>query len=237
MRVGPRRLLKAAVYALLGATLALGLSLHAQSTALSQSVVFDASRLHSPSLLNAKWLVHGGDDLAYAQPDFDDSTWTPFDPSTELTELFGKTRPQIVWYRLRVKVDPTQKDLALSAMNICRAFEVYVSGQRLISVGSVSPFRPFTYQARVRARIPEQLLASGSIVIALRVHLVPVEWNSGLYPGYYITNLTLGSEPALYSGDWLAIIADNWLQWIVYVLSLALGIVALVLFSAQRTQK
>jgi phosphoserine phosphatase RsbU/P len=237
LRVGTCRLLKAAINFTLGIVLALGLSLHAQSAALAQLPVFDASHLHAPSQLKAKWLVHGGDDPAYAQPDFDDSKWTPFDPSTTLTDLFGKTRPEVVWYRLRIKVDPAQNDLALSVLNICRAFEIYVNGERLITVGSISPYRPYTYQARVRARIPQQFLASGSLVIALRVHLVPVEWNSGFYPGYYITNLTLGSEMALYNGDWLAIIGDNWLQWIVYLLSLALGAVALVFFSAQRSQK
>jgi sigma-B regulation protein RsbU (phosphoserine phosphatase) len=225
------------------AVLALSLRAHAQLTTPeqppvpAQASIFDASRLYSPSTLSAKWLVYAGDDPAYARPDFDDSKWTPFDPSTELTKLFGSTRPQIVWYRLRVKVDPAQKDLALDEWNICHALEIYVNGQRLITVGSVSPFRSYTYQAHVHARVPEQFIASGALVVAIRVHLTPTEWSSGFYPGYYVTNLTLGSESALYSGDWLAVIADNWMLWINSFLYLALGIVALVLFSAQRTQK
>ena len=229
MRVRACRLL-----AVVFAALTMSLPLYAQSSELN---LFDATHLHAPSHLKAQWLVHAGDDTAYAQPDFDDSNWTPFDPSTALTKLYGKERPRVVWYRLRVKFDPANKDLTLDELGICRAFEIYVNGQRLITVGSISPYRPSTYEAHVRARIPQQFMASGSLIIAMRVHLDPVEWRSGFYPGYYVTNLTLGSESALYSSDWLYVIGTNWLQWLNSSLYLALGIVALVLYSAQRSQK
>jgi sigma-B regulation protein RsbU (phosphoserine phosphatase) len=216
------------------AALTMGLHLHAQSSELN---LFDATHLHAPSHLKAKWLVRAGDDPSYAQPGFDDSNWAPFDPSTPLTKLYGNERPRIVWYRLRVKFDPVDKDLTLDELGICRAFEIYANGQRLITVGSISPYRPSTYEAHVRARIPQQFMGSGSLIIAMRVHLDPVEWRSGFYPGYYVSNLTLGSESALYSSDWLYVIGNNWLQWLNSSLYLALGVVALVLYSAQRSQR
>ncbi len=213
------------------AVLALGLLLEAQPP------VFDASHLHGPSTLQAQWLVRAGDDPAYARPGFDDSGWTLFDPSTSIKAIYGKTRPPAVWYRLRVKVDPRQTDLALSEYSLSYAFEIYVNGERLITSGSVDPYKPCTFMAHLRARIPERLIASGMLVIALRVHIATSEWNNGnSSPGYYVTNLTLGSAPALYRDDWLSIIGSNWLSWIEDLLFLALGIVALVLFSAQRTQ-
>ena len=229
MSVRFRRLLAVAFVAFTAS-----LSLSAQSNELGP---FDARHLHAPSQLSAKWLVYAGDDPAYARPDFDDSRWTPFDPSNTLTQLFGKDRPSVVWYRLRVWIDPAQKDLALDEWGICHAFEIYGNGRKLIVVGSVVPYRAYTYQAHLRSRIPEDLRASGLLVIAIRVHLTSTEWSSGFYPGYYVTNLTMGSEPALYSSDWISVIADNWMLWINSFLYLALGIVALVLFSAQRTQK
>ena len=79
----------------------------------AHSQTFDATRLREPADLGAKWLVHAGDDPAYARPDFDDSQWTLFDPSTSVTKLFPQNRPDVIWYRLRVKVDPTQTGLAL----------------------------------------------------------------------------------------------------------------------------
>ena len=54
----------------------------------AQAQTFDASNLREPVDLGAKWLIHAGDDPAYARADFDDSQWTLFDPSTSITKLF-----------------------------------------------------------------------------------------------------------------------------------------------------
>lgn len=201
--------------------------------AFAQPTVFDASYLHGASTLRALWLVHAGDDPAYARPDFDDSHWARFDPSTSIKAIYGKTSPRIVWYRLRVKVDPRQADLALDESYLSHAFEIFVNGERLISSGSVKPNIPFSTMAHIHAHIPERFIASGMLVIAMRVYCAPQEWNSGEgNPGFYIANLTLGSEQALYRSGSLSIIGNNWLSWIEYLLYLALGIVALVLYSA-----
>jgi hypothetical protein len=139
---------------------------------------FDATNLREPADLGGKWLVHAGDDPACARPDFDDSLWTLFDPHTSITTLFPHIRPEVVWYRLRVKVDPAQTGLALKEFEIARAFEIYVNGERLIAAGQVSAFSPYTVNARVLRRIPNRLLATGSLVIALRVHISSVEWGT-----------------------------------------------------------
>ena len=204
--------------------------------ATAQAPLFDATHLSAPSELNTQWLVHAGDDLAYAQPDFDDSHWTRFDPSTSLVNLYGATRPPIIWYRLRVKVDPSMKDLALDEFDICRAFEIYVNGRKLLTNGSVVPYRGYSFLAHMRARIPDELVQSGMLVIALRVHLTRAEWTSGQNPGYFVSNLTIGQASTLYRFDWLEIISKNVLAWITSTLFIGLGIVALMLFFAQRNQ-
>src|SRR5580658_1602568 len=109
-----------------------GVSAHAQA--------FDATNLREPADLRAKWFVQAGDDPAYARPDFDDSHWTLFDPSTSITKLFPQRKPDVIWYRLRVKVDPSQTGLALKEYNLARAFEIYVNGEKLIASGRISPF-------------------------------------------------------------------------------------------------
>ena len=107
-----------------------------------------------------KWLVQAGDDPAYASPDFDDSHWTLFDPSGSIASLLPH-HPEVVWYRLHVKVDPTQTGLALSEMKLSRAFEIYVNGERLMASGQVVPFVPYTSDARVLARIPDRAAGVG----------------------------------------------------------------------------
>ncbi|HLY43279.1 MAG TPA: hypothetical protein VKR52_18855 [Terracidiphilus sp.] len=86
---------------------------------------FDATHIKQPVDLDATWLVHGGDDPAFASPQLDDSHWLRFDPRTSVDSVL-KSRPAVVWYRLHMKVDPSQKGLALNEMNISRAFVLYV---------------------------------------------------------------------------------------------------------------
>jgi len=202
----------------------------------AEAQTFDATNLREPVDLGAAWLVHAGDDPAHADPKFDDSHWTPFDPHHSIKTVFPNSDPELIWYRLRVKVSPDQTGLALREYAISRACEVYVNGERLISVGQITPFVPYTLDARTRRRIPDRMVATGSLVIAMRVHIAKTEWRTDQAPGYYATNLTIGQENSLYQSDWLAIIGENAFLWMDRLMGIGLGIVALVLFVAQRRQ-
>ncbi len=204
------------------------------SRAQNAGAFLDASNLSVPHDLDSTWLVHAGDDPAFARPDFDDSQWTAFDPHGSLAKLYGENQPPVVWYRTRVKVSPVQTGLALREVNISRAFEIYVNGERLMVSGSVAPYRPYTSTARLLERIPDRMLGAGTLLIAMRVHIAPSEWGNGQDPGYYANNLTIGEEDTLASDDWLSAIGENAMTWLDHLLSIALGAVALVLFWAQR---
>jgi hypothetical protein len=78
----------------------------------ARAQTFDATNLKEPAELGTTWLVHAGDDPAYADPSFGDSHWTPFDPHASITSVFVTARPEVIWYRLHVKVDPNQTGLA-----------------------------------------------------------------------------------------------------------------------------
>jgi phosphoserine phosphatase RsbU/P len=204
----------------------------------AQLPVFDASRLHGSSQLSAQWLVHGGDDPAYAQPGFDDSQWTLFDPASPIKKIFGVSRPDIVWYRLRVKVDPAQTDLALDETSLERAFEIYANGERVIQVGQVVPYAASTNQAHVLVQIPNRLLASGSLLLAIRVRITQGEWaNPDYSPGYDAANLVIGQYKTLENERWLSILGDNIIEWFDDRMFIGLGVIALVLYVAQRSQR
>ena len=196
---------------------------------------FDASRLFKPVELNSGWLMHPGDNPAWAHADFDDSGWTPYDISGQLGAVLHEPRPQIVWYRLRVKVSPDEAGLALCQSTIAKAAEVYVNGELLTSEGQVSPFVSYTWDARIVRRIPDRMLAGGFLVIAVRAHISKPEWvsqNPGLSPG----NLSLGQESTLKSQRWLIILGQSLLTWIDHLLCIGVGLVALVLYASQRRQ-
>jgi hypothetical protein len=194
---------------------------------------FDASHILVPTDLNAPWLMHAGDDPAYARPDFDDSQWMPFDAHTDIKTIFRSSHPDVVWYRMHMKVSPDQAGLALREAKVSSAFEVYVNGERLLASGQVEPFTPYTASARLLGRIPDRMLTTGSLVIALRAHISPPEW-SAQRPGLYAGNLAIGQEATLYRDDWLSVIGENAMEWLDRVLSVCLGLVALVLYAAQR---
>jgi hypothetical protein len=222
----PTRLLSAAALTLLGLMLAV-------EAAPAQT--FDATNLRQPVDLGATWLIHAGDDPAYAHPDFDDSQWIKFDSHSDIRHLFPREHPEVIWYRLKVKVSPDQTGMGLKENSISKAYEVYVNGEPLIVSGSIVPFVPYTLDAVVLKSIPDRLLASGTLVIAMRVHISQVEWDAQS-PGFDAQNLTLGQQDALYRNAWLGIIGQNAVVWLDRFFAIGLGIVALVLYSAQRRQ-
>ena len=196
----------------------------------------DITHLHASRFLDSNWRVQAGDNPAWAAPSFDDSHWISFDPYKPVNDIYGKQRPGIIWYRLHLSVDPQQKDLALSEIQISRAFEIYANGERVMLSGQVDPFRPNTYAAHLLASIPQKALSGGALVIALRVSISPAEWGNGQAPGYYANNLSIGPYTALQHENWLTIIGQNTLPWVDHLLAIALGLIALVLFAAQRRQ-
>ncbi len=198
--------------------------------------VFDATRLLAPTDLNTDWRIQAGDDPAWASPSLDDSHWMAFDTSKDLKTYFPTNHPRVVWYRLHVKVSPEDTGLALRQYSLASASEVYVNGERLTAEGRITPYLPYTLSAFVLRRIPERMLASGELVIAARVYVSPSEWDPLQQPGLSAGNLALGEETTLSREDWLSVIGQNSLPWFYQLMSIGVGIIALVLFAAQRRQ-
>jgi phosphoserine phosphatase RsbU/P len=161
---------------------------HAQS--------FDVSHLAKPANLDAPWRISVADNPAFARPDFDDSAWPLFDPRTSLQNALRGQHPPVLWYRLRLTVDPAAHGLALREYNLAHAYEIYANGERLLGSGSVVPYRGATLGARRVVAIPDRLLGSGTVLLAVRVGIPASEWLSE-NPGLYYFNLTVGQRETL----------------------------------------
>jgi len=197
---------------------------------------FDVTSLREPTAVEKTWLIHAGDDPAYARPDFDDSHWIPFDDKQSLHDVLPGARPDVVWYRLRLKVLPQQYGLALGEFYLSDAFEIYANGIKLMESGRVAPHLPYTSFAKLIAPIPDAEIATGSVVIALRTHVSAAEWSTR-YPGLYYTNLALGQEHEMHEHNWLTAIGEHAATWVNELFGMGLGLVALALFLAQRERK
>ena len=110
------------------------------------------------------WLERDGDNLAWAQPGFDDSAWTTVD-----LEEMGAARDGWRWFRKRVNVGPDSANVRLLLEGGVGTYELYVNGARVPGAGLNSDFNVYRPVERVFALYSED----GDFTIALRTHAAP----------------------------------------------------------------
>ena len=196
---------------------------------------FDATHLRQPANLDTGWLVHDGDDPAYAQPNFDDSHWMPLNPSADsLHQLFPNAHPAIVWFRIHIKVAPDQTGSALLAQPfIGPAFEIYSNGAMLLRAGQVDPYVPYYNIAQFLVPVPNQQIGTGALVVAIRVHTVAFSWQLP-HPVLRANTLRFGPESVLSNEKWLNALRDNASDRLDELVEFGMLVGALLLFSTQR---
>ena len=121
--------------------------------------------------LDGLWRFHTGDNLAWADPKFDDSQW-PLLRSGENWSTQGYTDYSgMAWYRFQVVVPVGLDHLSLYLPEMRTCYEVYADGKLIGTYGTMrpvpkvqrggGPFQVFT--------LPAGIHADGKIAIALRV--------------------------------------------------------------------
>lgn len=136
--------------------------------------------------LDGPWKFHTGDNPAWSQPSFDDSTWgtmdlTPPPGSADetlaisgdlpgWTELGYPNYSGYAWYRLRVNVQGASRRLALKMPDQADdAYQVFVNGQQIGSFGKFTANHVTAYSTLPEDfRLPKNV-RDGTIVIAIRV--------------------------------------------------------------------
>ncbi len=141
---------------------------------------------NSAAELTGPWRFHTGDDLRWARPEFDDSSWETID----LTPPPGSDDPDLgtsgyvpgwtaqghdgyagyAWYRLRVDVQDGDRALALKMPDsVDDAYQVFVNGQSIGQFGHFSQHSVIAYPAIPRDyKLPADL-RSGTLLIAIRM--------------------------------------------------------------------
>jgi Stage II sporulation protein E (SpoIIE) len=136
--------------------------------------------------LDGLWKFHIGDDMAWAQPDFDDSGWGTMD----LTPPAGSYDPYIgssgylpgwtargnrgysgyAWYRLKINVQDGRSLVAIKMPdNFDDAYQVYVNGQLIGQFGQFTTRGITTYNALPRAFPLPANFSGGPVTIAIRM--------------------------------------------------------------------
>jgi hypothetical protein len=130
------------------------------------------------------WKFHTGDNPAWAQPDFNDSSWAPMDMTAEtdpsdpsqMAPLPGWTArgyPKYAgyaWYRLQVDVQSTGRRLSLKMPDsVDDAYQVFVNGVQIGQFGKFSGRKVTAYGSLPRAFPLAKNLTSGKMTIAIRL--------------------------------------------------------------------
>jgi Stage II sporulation protein E (SpoIIE) len=141
---------------------------------------------NSTVALSGPWKFHVGDDMAWADQDFDDSAWgiidlTPKKDSAEAelgtseyipgwtAQGYPNHKSGFAWYRLRLNVHNSHGRLAIKMPNIVDdAYQVYVNGQFIGEFGKFRKHRVITYSTLPEAfQLPPEL-NKGLMTIAVR---------------------------------------------------------------------
>lgn len=142
--------------------------------------------------LDGPWKFATGDNMQYAQPEYDDSAWETMDLSAppgahdDDVGLSGfvpgwtaKGHPNYsgyAWYRLKVPLDGVVgNDLALAAPPaVDDAYQLFVNGSLMGSAGDFSGSVPIIYSIQPRMfLLPENVKNQKNITIAFRVWMSP----------------------------------------------------------------
>ncbi|MBB5342202.1 PP2C family protein-serine/threonine phosphatase [Tunturibacter empetritectus] len=138
--------------------------------------------------LSGLWKFRMGDNIAWAQPDFDDSSWGTID----VTPPAGSANPELgtsgyipgwtangypkqsgfAWYRLKVNVQSSHGRLAIKMPNeVDDAYQLYVNGQLIGELGRFGAHKATAYSTLPREfRLPREL-RNGQITIAVRIYM------------------------------------------------------------------
>ncbi len=102
-------------------------------------VLITQERLEKILGLTREWSYHPGDDPAWADPDFDDSSWALVRPDLRAIDEVPGGFPGVGWFRRRVMLDPAVKNTSVGVWAIqVGASELYIDGELAVRFGTPS---------------------------------------------------------------------------------------------------
>ena len=190
-----------------------------------------------------QWRTHSGDDLAWANPDLDDSQWQTGNAPTKDGGLV--VNPGFEWYRTTVTLPESLegRDLGIGMGTLGEVYDLYVEGVLVGRFGHWTPKPESPFDRNLTYPIPRGIVKGATVHIAIR------QWvgnsSTSYFPFYSSGAARFPRTPEL--GLLSTITADTKLftltgvvrnlPWNLCLLSmLGAGCVAFVLFSAQRAR-
>ncbi len=133
------------------------------------------SSVDPPAEILGDWAVAGGDDLKFADPEFDDSAWERRELSGTLDKAIALQR--VVWFRKHVAFSPgavaqaANGEMALSLGVASCNYELFIDGTRIGAWGSMDAEAPIRLRRPVALRVSSEAAADGELLVAVRTTL------------------------------------------------------------------
>lgn len=158
--------------------------------ALLASTTLLASDLNIPSLdepvsIAGAWHFQTGDNMAWADPEFNDRSWSSVMVPKNLNQQGFDNFSGMAWYRLSLKFDRDMPgmegqldQLGVTLGKVHSAYELYAGGRLLGGMGRLPSDSLMHYDRYRTYSIPaDAISAEGRVVLAVRI------WSQELYPG------------------------------------------------------
>jgi hypothetical protein len=163
----------------------------------AQAQTFDLTTGRLPvASLDGLWRFHTGDNPAWADPAFDDSTWPLLRSNEDWGQQGFPGYSGVAWYRWQVIVPAQHGPLALLLPRIFSNYQLYANGRLVGGCGQMPPHPEARFCIPALYDLPPEVFqGSGNATIALRVWQ-QVSWSSYIGGGPHGTSF-LGSTPLL----------------------------------------
>jgi hypothetical protein len=140
--------------------------------------------------VGGNWHFHTGDDLAWAQPGFDDSSWEQLRGDTTWGAQSHPAYVGFAWYRKRIDVEAAGGPLTIMMPPVEDTYELYWNGKKIGGSGKVPPhahWNAFSQPATFA-------LPSASGVLAVRVWMPTLSSTDSLTVGGFESAPRIGDS-------------------------------------------
>lgn len=190
--------------------------------------------------LDGLWRFHPGDNAEWAQPQFDDSSWSLLRSDRDWSTQGFNAYSGMGWYRFRVTLPPGATDISLLLPHVFTSYEIHANGDLVARFGKMPPHAlPYATHAPQFYRLPPAAIPTRDLTIAIRVWHWPA-WSRYFGGGPAESGSFIGDSQSITEQHKLFIGTQHWDDSGVFLTSFLQSIgalIALCLFLLRRSER
>jgi hypothetical protein len=193
---------------------------------------FDATKIGDSVPLTGNLRMQTGDDMAWADPGFDDSQWKLLAADKTLADYGLRNYHGMLWYRVKIQLAPNHGPVSIRLADTFSSYQVFANGRQVAEYGGIPP-HGVRYNSAPQTFSLQAPSEATAVVLAIRV------WANTITatPGLSANGILIGTAPAIQKEQKL-IQAQNVYDYAPPAIDAAVtflfGVLLLLLYLAQR---